>query len=463
MKLVFVHIRGSRRGQTDVFDKYKIVVGTHYSCDIRFSDLDDRGVCCIHSEIVCIDTAVIIKDVSINAFTFVNNELIKESALHDGDVVKFGNDGPEICVRIVKDTNGDESPEFVGSADIASVSFSNGKNKVSDEKERGVVLETNMHSLSFRGFVRARFDQLPQLVKNYIFVAMIVVVTGSLSMFCFYFFKLYETTKRVQVLESQQSFIEDIIGKYRRGVCFIQGSYYLIDGNSGKPLRMMADGTPVTRNFSGTGFLINEKGIILTNRHIANPIWSKSRGQKDSGYISRLPKSVVVKFSALRAFFPEVKYYFPLKVETVSDKADVALLSFNPNGERLPVLPLDTSGDDAKIGEPVILLGYPAGINAIFGKTSQDVVDELIALPVLQIGEELSKRNLIRPLVTQGHVTDITPDKIIYDAQTTLGGSGGPLINLSGKVIGINFGILKSFKGSNFAVPIKFADGLIGQ
>jgi S1-C subfamily serine protease len=52
-------------------------------------------------------------------------------------------------------------------------------------------------------------------------------------------------------------------------------------------------------------------------------------------------------------------------------------------------------------------------------------------------------------------------DRLVYDAQTTSGGSGGPVFNASGKVIGVNFAILSGFAGSNFAVPIAHAAKMI--
>jgi S1-C subfamily serine protease len=70
--------------------------------------------------------------------------------------------------------------------------------------------------------------------------------------------------------------------------------------------------------------------------------------------------------------------------------------------------------------------------------------------------EELARRNLIRPVTTQGHIGDVLPDKIVYDAQTTSGGSGGPLFNNEGKVIGINFAMVREFGGSNFAIPVGY-------
>jgi Putative transposase len=52
-------------------------------------------------------------------------------------------------------------------------------------------------------------------------------------------------------------------------------------------------------------------------------------------------------------------------------------------------------------------------------------------------------------------------DKIVYDAQTTSGGSGGPLFNNEGKVIGINFAIVREFGGSNFAIPVGYGKSLL--
>jgi serine protease Do len=74
---------------------------------------------------------------------------------------------------------------------------------------------------------------------------------------------------------------------------------------------------------------------------------------------------------------------------------------------------------------------------------------------------ELARHHLIKPVVTQGHIGGVLPDKIVYDAQTTSGGSGGPLFNDQGQVIGINFAILRDFGGSNFAVPVRFGESLL--
>ncbi len=51
--------------------------------------------------------------------------------------------------------------------------------------------------------------------------------------------------------------------------------------------------------------------------------------------------------------------------------------------------------------------------------------------------------------------------RLVYDAETTSGGLGGPVFGPDGTVIGINFVITSDFDGSNFGVPIHFARKLL--
>jgi len=52
---------------------------------------------------------------------------------------------------------------------------------------------------------------------------------------------------------------------------------------------------------------------------------------------------------------------------------------------------------------------------------------------------------------------------LVYDAQTTSGGSGGPVIGLNGKVVGVNYAILNGFAGASFAVPAYNARELLNK
>jgi S1-C subfamily serine protease len=115
-------------------------------------------------------------------------------------------------------------------------------------------------------------------------------------------------------------------------------------------------------------------------------------------------------------------------------------------------------------GGAVVLLGYPTGLDAILARTGAETLQSIATSSKgdpEQVVKELARRHLIRPVVTQGHIGDVLPDKIIYDAQTTSGGSGGPLFNSEGKVIGVNFAMVRDFGGSNFAIPINYGKALL--
>jgi len=114
-------------------------------------------------------------------------------------------------------------------------------------------------------------------------------------------------------------------------------------------------------------------------------------------------------------------------------------------------------------GDAVVLIGYPTGIEGILARAGSDMTRKVAenAHEVTQILSQMAAQHLIRPTTTQGHIGDVLTDKIVYDAATTSGGSGGPLFNRDGKVIGVNTAILKDFGGSNLAVPVRYADELV--
>jgi len=142
----------------------------------------------------------------------------------------------------------------------------------------------------------------------------------------------------------------------------------------------------------------------------------------------------------------------------------VAVCRFDQAGVNLPRLKLASPDQAIAPGQPVVLIGYPAGFQALIARANEQVVNEIIqagAQTPADVTLALAERNLIQPLVTLGHVGDVRPDVIVYDAATTGGGSGSPVFNRKGEVVGINFAVLEGFTGSNFGVPIRFARALL--
>jgi S1-C subfamily serine protease len=80
---------------------------------------------------------------------------------------------------------------------------------------------------------------------------------------------------------------------------------------------------------------------------------------------------------------------------------------------------------------------------------------------VYRLADNMAARGMIRPFSTQGHLSDVQPHQMTFDAQTAIGGSGGPLLSKAGRVIGINYAILERFSGANFGIPIRFGVALL--
>jgi S1-C subfamily serine protease len=289
--------------------------------------------------------------------------------------------------------------------------------------------------------------------------------------------KLAANARRIAESERERTLAERIIREKAGGVAFVEGAYSFADAE-GKPLRSLIDETgaprvgadgqrhyttagsgPVfRRSYTGTAFLISGKGYLLTNRHVAEPWWDEEQVQKlaEKGFRPRL--------DYLRAYFPAVPEAITLEVRSVSKKADVALVRGDLGGRRLPVLEIEKDPGKTRPGQPVILIGYPTGLDALVARLDEEVVDPIVAAvggDDERIARELARRQLIRPLATQGHLGDILPNRLTYDASTTLGGSGGPVFNQRGRVIGINAAILPEFGGASFGVPISFAGELL--
>jgi S1-C subfamily serine protease len=287
--------------------------------------------------------------------------------------------------------------------------------------------------------------------------------------------ELESTRTRLEALESERSAGQRVIQEYGAGVCLIQASYAFYD-EDGRPLRVRSDsddheageapamaasdapGPIHTVDYYGTGFLVDREGRILTNRHVAEPWWNDETAERlaAAGYRPR--------FVTFRAFFPREEEPFELVAERRSDSMDLAVLRVDLRGRNVPVLPLDRSGQGAIAGQPMMVMGYPTGLEAILAKAESQVVKQILETQgpsSERVTEALSRQGLIRPTTTQGHIGDVTRTDIVFDAATTQGGSGGPIFNKQGRVIAVEYALLTKFGGNSFAIPISYAIELL--
>lgn len=163
----------------------------------------------------------------------------------------------------------------------------------------------------------------------------------------------------------------------------------------------------------GSGFIIREDGLIVTNNH------------------------VVDKADSIKVQLDEkTKEEYEAKVVGTDAKTDIALLKITPK-KKLIVAKLGTS-QDLEVGEWVAAFGNPYGHAHTMTKGI-----------VSAIGREIDELNLFPFIQT--------------DASINPGNSGGPLVNLQGQVIGVNTAIDARAQGIGFAIPIDNVKTILSQ
>jgi len=291
--------------------------------------------------------------------------------------------------------------------------------------------------------------------------------------------QLAAVENRLAKIETEGKFAERIIQAYEPSVCLIHVVLAFREHSTGSRLRyagVTGSGEPATDEHNnplvsltgsgpevrldvfGTGFLVSDTGRILTNHHVAEPWW------QNDDLKEMLDQGVEPVIAEMTAYFPGVQNGIAVNTEKISPAADVAVVKGDISGMRIKQIILADSRRSAVSGGPVVLLGYPTALDAILARAGTETLQSIATASKgdpKQVMEELARRNLIRPTTTQGHIGAVLPDKIVYDAQTTSGGSGGPLFNNEGKVIGINFAMVREFGGSNFAIPVSYGQSLL--
>lgn len=165
---------------------------------------------------------------------------------------------------------------------------------------------------------------------------------------------------------------------------------------------------------TGSGFIINADGLIITNAHVVKGADKVSVTLKDN----RVLEGKV------------------LGIDTVTDVAVVKV-----NSSNLPTVKLGNS-EQIKPGEWAIAIGNPLGLD----NTVTAGIISATGRSSSQVGDPQKRVNYIQT-----------------DAAINPGNSGGPLLNASGQVIGMNTAILKNAQGLGFAIPINQVQRIANQ
>jgi S1-C subfamily serine protease len=251
--------------------------------------------------------------------------------------------------------------------------------------------------------------------------------------------QVHDLTAQVEQLKQDQAMPAVVLNRYRNSIGYIYGVYQVGFAKQRPTIRARV---------SGTGFLVGD-GLIATNRHVAEPWFGDSEAQRliDQGATAMLENLVV--------FFPGSPTPVTLSSGSVSKTSDLAILKveFLDAVRGLPVLPLAKSPGSP--GQLVTVIGYPMGIAGMVAKSPSGIYERLAYRHNdISAASELAALSLIRPSTTCGHLGDVVGEKLIYDAPTAHGGSGGPVFNSRGEVIGVNSAYMDGFTGGTIGVSV---------
>ena len=253
-------------------------------------------------------------------------------------------------------------------------------------------------------------------------------------------------SEQVAQLEQQQAMPALVLNRYRNSIGYIYGIYQV--GFANQPVAIRA-------RVSGTGFLVGD-GLLATNRHVAEPWYGDSEAE------AMVRHGATAMLESLVVFFPGSPTPVSLTPGVVSSTGDLAVLKIEDKDavRALTVLPL--AKGIALPGELVTVIGYPMGIAGMVAKSPSGIYKRLAYRHNdITAASELAALSLIRPSTTCGHLGDVVGDKLIYDAPTAHGGSGGPVFNSNAEVIGVNSAYIDGFSGGTLGVSVEALRPLI--
>lgn len=550
--ILFRHTDGPKKGQTEKFTAaadMEIRIGRGPTNQIAFDpaiDTISRDHCSIK---LTLPETYEITDLKSKNGTYVNGKQISDkTVLMAGDVIKLGKEGPVIefdldprpashikktrviDVTAAKETKmfdtGTKSNSTTGAAVKETIGKQTMQHMIKESEKKGkkgllITIASVVIVFATAGFVMYNKKpkpgpQLPpQIVNNYIkdtsfkgfTPAQIVKSNESKVVFIELGWKLELTATGEQLYHVYLPFKSNGSSDYY--ACYWKNSqgdaepYLTTKSNAPDGARLV----PIGGFGSGSGFVVDERGFIITNRHVATgwltsyhfrndafPGIMISNDAKGNLFMEGLSvqegdvanwvpaeamnynrrniqsgiKAIDGRLSYLDVTFANNSLRTPAKVVRISDVHDVAMIKIELP-ETLQKVEMYDDHTSVEVGSPVVVLGYPGmSPDQYVERSSQDAFNtnpNIVKVPV----PTLSTGNIGRLVKSSPNSTGARVDGYMSSMgdyyQLTInstgpGNSGGPMFDDHGRVTGIySAGSAKM----SYAIPIKYAMDLMGR
>ncbi|MFI5281170.1 MAG: trypsin-like peptidase domain-containing protein [Gemmatimonadales bacterium] len=454
MKCELRIVSGARSGHRDVFDKAYIGIGRHPLSDLRFDAESDLDASTRHAAIVKTGTTYVLRDLGSTNGTYVNGEkLAGERTLNDGDALRFGVHGPEVSFHVLRDEGevimeAVHAPAPAGPAKEPAPTKRPEPPKAAPAPPRPTAPSAPSRTAVLRAEIHEQRSRYRALA-----LTVIVVVLGAIAVVVW----LGRTSNSAQVraqhtvdsltaenaalrrlaaqTDSLKASLESALRTERdpariaqlrsrltsataRGAAIQEAQgvdYTTIRNSNDGAVAIVYIRFPDSSMVTGTAFSVSTSGLMITNKHVV----TSEHGQR--------PQDIAIQFSGSREVLPA-------RFVRASADADLAVLQLESQGPFPAVLGIATT--PIAEGAPIAMIGFPGAVHS---------------------------GGINHATQVTGFVTSVVPDSLVeLESFSGAGGSGSPIFDREGHVVGVEFGGLVSSGGrAILGLPIARAQALL--
>lgn len=398
MRATFTHLTGRKKGECEKFEAVRISVGRAPDNALRFLD-SERRVSSHHAEIKLSDDHFIIRDLGSTNGTMINGRRVITTELSADDLIEFGAGGPLVRFGVERTDN--------AHAEGGSAGRSPGPVNSAPRPPGASTVE-----LIVDRAVRSRSNNLMLIAA----LAAAMILGAALGVLL---------SSRQQATDPARLSIAEVAALNRAAVVFIRAEFEIVDGNN----QVVTTGAR-----TGSGFVVSESGLIVTNRHLLR-YW-----EYDS-----LPEGMAGRTTKIEVVLPgrTQDEALPADLARLSDdkSVDTAVLKIDPPTGLNVVRGIEPDLERSHQGDEVVVIGYPLGIDLL----------------------QRTRETRVETSLSTGVISRVSREWIQLDLRAYEGSSGGPVLNRRGEVIGILTANVVGAQDITLCVPIGAALEMVKQ
>ncbi|HKY05916.1 MAG TPA: FHA domain-containing protein, partial [Blastocatellia bacterium] len=332
MPVSFTYLVGPNKGRRGTFTAEQITVGRAPDNTLSF-DGNERRVSSHHAEITRRGEHYLLRDLGSTNGTMINGRRVIASELRDEDMVEFGAGGPLLRFAIIKEETRSDKTE----ASLSAPAYL-----------RSSAISRLLGRSSRTGAGNLR------LIVALLAALAIGAVAGVLL------------STRAGISDRGQMSFSEVAQRNSPAVVFIRSEFELVDET---------DRVISRQSRTGSGFVVTDTGLIVTNRHLIRD-WEYNEPQP--GAVGRTTRIEIVFPGQPR------ENALPAEVFRLSDskEIDLAVLKIAPFENMARVLGINNSIESINQGDEVAVIGYPLGMD-LMQLTHNDRIENSLSTGVV--------------------------------------------------------------------------------